>query len=642
MSQSGKQKAQSRKLIADFSKLTAKNPTFALMAYKSLTECVLDLEKHGHLVRIKEEVDPHLEAAAIHLRVYENKGPAILFENIKGSSFPAVSNLFGTIERSKFMFRDTLDKIKTLVDLKSDPVKALKSPFKYVGVGVAALSALPLKSSGGAPILYGKTSIDKLPLIVNWPKDGGAFVTMPQVYTEDVDKPGIMNANLGMYRIQLNGNEYKQNEEIGLHYQLHRGIGVHQSKANAKGLPLKVSVFVGGPPSHPLAAVMPLPEGLSEMTFAGALGNRRFRYFYDKEGFCISADADFVITGTVYPDELKPEGPFGDHLGYYSLAHPFPVMKVHNVYHRQNPIWSFTVVGRPPQEDTSFGALIHDITGAAIPQEIPGLHEVNAVDAAGVHPLLFAIGSERYTPYLKERRPQEILTIANHILGKNQLSLAKYLFICAKEDDPSLTTHDIPAFFKHFLERIDLTRDLHFYTKTTIDTLDYSGTDLNAGSKVAFTVAGEKKRHLWQELPANVSFPQSFQNYKVVLPGILAVEAPKYVNQSFTESDIFVLNGELKEQDLSGFPLLILCDDAGFTAASINNFVWATFTKSNPLHDIHGINSFTENKHWGCRGPLIIDARTKPHHAPELIKDSVVEKRVDRLGEKGKALYGII
>ncbi len=612
------------------------------MAYNSLTDCVADLEKHRHLVRIKEEVDPYLEAAAIHLRVYENNGPAILFENLKGSSFPAVSNLFGTLERSKLMFRDTLDKIKTLIDLKSDPLKALKSPFQYASVGIAALSALPLKISGKAPILYGKTLVDKLPRIVNWPKDGGAFVTMPQVYTEDLDNPGIMNANLGMYRIQLTGNEYNLNEEIGLHYQLHRGIGVHQSKANAKGQPLKVSVFVGGPPSHPLAAVMPLPEGLSEMTFAGALGNRRFRYFYDKEGFCISADADFVITGTVYPDELKPEGPFGDHLGYYSLTHPFPVMKVHNVYHRKNPIWSFTVVGRPPQEDTSFGALIHEITGAAIPQEIPGLHEVNAVDAAGVHPLLFAIGSERYTPYLKARSPQEILTIANHILGKNQLSLAKYLFICAKEDDPSLTTHNIPAFFKHFLERIDLTRDLHFYTKTTIDTLDYSGTDLNAGSKVAFAVAGEKKRHLWRELPANVSLPRSFQNYKVVLPGILAVEAPEFVNQSVTESDISVLNSGLKEQELSGFPLIIFCDDAAFTAASINNFVWVTFTKSNPSHDIHGINSFTENKHWGCRGPLIIDARTKPHHAPELIKDPEVEKRIDRLGEKGKALYGII
>ncbi len=612
------------------------------MAYKSLAECVLDMERHGHLIRIKEEVDPYLEAAAIHLRVFENEGPALLFENIKGSKFPAVSNLFGTLDRSKFMFRDTLDKIKTLVELKSDPLKAVKNPFKYAHVGLTALSALPMKSGFNAPVKFGKAKITDLPQIVNWSMDGGSFVTMPQVYTEDSDKPGIMNANLGMYRIQLGGNEYIPNEEIGLHYQLHRGIGVHQTKANAKGQALKVSIFVGGPPSHPLAAVMPLPEGLSEMTFAGALGNRRFRYFYDEEGFCISADADFVITGTVEPHQNKMEGPFGDHLGYYSLKHPFPLMNVHKVYHRKHAIWSFTVVGRPPQEDTSFGALIHEITGSAIPKEIPGLHAVNAVDAAGVHPLLFAIGSERYTPYLKERKPREILTIANHILGKSQLSLAKYLFICAKEDDPSLNICDIQKFMQHVLERVDLSRDLHFHTKTTIDTLDYSGTDINAGSKVVIAVAGDKKRELLTELPASFALPRPFENYKMVMPGILGIKAQPYINQEETQKQIAILNEGLKDKELGGLPLMILCDDAGFLAETINNFVWVTFTRSNPSHDIYGINSYTENKHWACKGSLIIDARIKPHHAPPLIKDAAVEKRVDELGALGRSLYGII
>jgi 4-hydroxy-3-polyprenylbenzoate decarboxylase len=612
------------------------------MGYKSLQACVTDLEANGHLIRIKQEVDPHLEMAAIHLRVYEHNGPAILFENIKDSKFPAVSNLFGTLDRSKFMFRDTLDKIKTLVDIKGDPMKAVKHPFQYLNVAATAFSALPMKVGKNAPINFGRCQISDIPPIINWPMDGGPFVTMPQVYTEDADKPGIMNANLGMYRIQLSGNDYVPDKEIGLHYQLHRGIGVHQTKANAKGLPLKVSIFVGGPPSHPLAAVMPLPEGLSEMTFAGALGNRRFRYFYDDEGFCISADADFVITGTVMPHENKPEGPFGDHLGYYSLTHPFPLMKVNRVYHKKNPIWSFTVVGRPPQEDTSFGALIHEITGSAIPKEIPGLHQINAVDAAGVHPLLFAIGSERYTPYLNGRKPQEILTISNHILGSNQLSLAKYLFICAQEDDPTLSVNDIPKFMRHILERIDLSRDLHFYTKTTIDTLDYSGSDLNSGSKVAVAVAGEVKRELWQELPSTFSLPRPFNNYKIALPGILALEAPAYISESETLKQVDILNEHLKNENLDGLPMIILCDDAGFTAQTVNNFVWVAFTRSNPSHDIYGINSFTQHKHWGCKGPLIIDARIKPHHAPPLIKDAATEKRVDELAKKGGPLYGII
>lgn len=598
------------------------------MGYKNLAECVADLEKHGHLIRIKEEVDPYLEMAAIHLRVYEEQGPALFFEKVKGSPFPAVSNLFGTLERSKFMFRDSLDKVEQLVRLRSDPMKVLKNPLKLPGIGFTALTALPLKQTFKS--VFSKTTISALPQIVNWPMDGGPFITMPQVYTEDIDKPGILNANLGMYRIQLAGNDYVKDKEIGLHYQIHRGIGVHQSKANAKGQPLKVSIFVGGPPSHPLAAVMPLPEGLSEMTFAGALGNRRFRYFYDEEGFCISADADFVITGTVYPQENKPEGPFGDHLGYYSLTHPFPLMKVHNVYHRKDAIWSFTVVGRPPQEDTSFGALIHEIAGSALPKEIHGLKELNAVDAAGVHPLLFAIGSERYTPFLKERRPQEILTIANHILGKNQLSLAKYLFIAAREDDESLDTHHISKFLQHILERMDFRTDLHFHTNTTIDTLDYSGDGLNSGSKVVFAAAGEKRRILADQIPDGFSLPESFSDAQLAIPGVLTIQSGIYQDQHQTEIEMESLNQHLKDLSLEGIALIVLCDDSSFTAENINNLVWVAFTRSNPASDVHGIGAFTTHKHWGCTGPVVIDARKKPHHAPELIKDPVVEKNIER------------
>ena len=603
------------------------------MGYKSLADCVEDLEKHGHLVRIKEEVDPYLEMAAIHLGVYEQQGPALYFEKVKGSKFPAVSNLFGTLERSKFMFRDSLPKVEQLVSLRSDPVKALKNPFKLPGIGFTALTALPMKQSMFKN-KFSKTTIGELPQIVNWPMDGGPFVTMPQVYTEDVDKPGILNANLGMYRIQLAGNDYIQDKEIGLHYQIHRGIGVHQSKANAKGQPLKVSIFVGGPPAHPLAAVMPLPEGLSEMTFAGALGNRRFRYFYDEAGFCISADADFIITGTVYPQENKPEGPFGDHLGYYSLTHPFPLMKVHHVYHRKDAIWSFTVVGRPPQEDTSFGALIHEIAGSSLPKEIHGLKEVNAVDAAGVHPLLFAIGSERYTPYLNERRPQEVLTIANHILGKNQLSLAKYLFIAAREDDEQLDTHDISAFMQHVLSRMDFTRDLHFHTQTTMDTLDYSGSGLNSGSKVVFAAAGPEKRKLADVLPVGLNFPEGFSKASMAIPGVMALQAKPYVDQQQAEIEIALLNQSLSPDELTGIAMIVICDDADFTAASINNLVWVTFTRSNPATDIHGIAAFIKDKHWGCKGPVVIDARKKPHHAPELIKDAEVQMKADRIIEQ--------
>lgn len=607
------------------------------MAYKNLYECLLDLEKNGHLVRIMEEVDPNLEMAAIHLRTYEMDGPALLFENVKGCEFKCASNIFGSLERSKFIFRETLPHLQKLIDLKNNPAKGFKNPFAYLDVSLTALASRPKKDPSSKPVLYEETTIDKLPQIKHWPMDGGAFITLPQVYSEDIDNPGVQNSNLGMYRIQLSGNNYIQNKEIGLHYQLHRGIGVHQTKANKKGQPLKVSVFVGGPPSHSLSAVMPLPEGMSELNFAGAIGKKRFGYTY-VDGFCISTDADFVITGEVYPNENKLEGPFGDHLGYYSLKHDFPVMRVHKVYHRKDAIWPFTVVGRPPQEDTSFGALIHEITGSALPLEIPGLKEVNAVDAAGVHPLLLAVGSERYTPYSPTKQPAELLTIANHILGKGQLSLAKYLFITA-DDSQKINSHNEEEFFKYILERINLQRDIHFYTNTSIDTLDYSGTGLNSGSKVVFACYGTQVRSLELGVRSDLQELKTFVNPKLALPGVLVLQGNKFETYEKTKKEFENFNEEVKQKniDLKCFPMIIVTDDANFTSENLKNWLWVTFTRSNPSHDIYGINSKTEFKHWGCDN-VIIDARIKPHHAPVLEKDPEVEKRIDKLFAKSGSL----
>lgn len=608
------------------------------MSYSSLEACLTDLERTGQLARIREEVDPHLEMAAIHLRVYAAGGPALLFENVKGSRFRTASNIFGTLERSRFIFRDSLFNVQRLIDLKNDPMQALRHPLENASMAFAAMKALPLRNPSSKPVMFQQIRIDEIPQIRHWPMDGGAFVTLPQVYSEDIDKPGIMHANLGMYRIQLSGNQYAMNKEIGLHYQLHRGIGVHQTKANRKGLPLKVSVFVGGPPSHTVSAVMPLPEGISEMTFAGVLGGRRFRYVYD-DGFCISTDADFVITGEVFPGENKPEGPFGDHLGYYSLTHDFPVMRVHKVYARKNAIWPFTVVGRPPQEDTSFGALIHEMTGSAIPKEIPGVKEVHAVDAAGVHPLLLAVGSERYTPYAPTKQPAELLTIANHILGTGQLSLAKFLFITA-DDEQKVTTHHVENYFRYILERIHLDRDVHFHTHTTMDTLDYSGTGLNTGSKVVFAAYGEQIRELATEVPDPLHAIPGVKDIKMIIPGVAAIQTYPYTTAEDAVKEIEAFNHclQLAIPNLQTVPLIIWCDDAAFTAATLNNFLWVSFTRSNPSHDIHGIGAFQHNKHWGCRGPLIIDARKKPHHAPALEPDPAVEKRINTLFAKGGSL----
>jgi 4-hydroxy-3-polyprenylbenzoate decarboxylase len=600
--------------------------SISIMKYTSLRQAVNDLKRHNMLLEIEEEVDANLEMGEITRQIYDRGGPAILFKKVKGSPFQAVSNLYGTFDRTSFLFRDTLEQVKRVIELKRDPMAFLKQPTRYLGAPITALTALPMKNWFGSPVTYGETTIDQLPQVKSWPMDGGAFITLPQVYTEDPDMPGPMHSNIGMYRIQLSGNEYIKNEEIGLHYQLHRGIGVHHTKYNKINEPFRCSIFVGGLPSHAFAAIMPLPEGLSELTFAGMMAGRRFRYTR-RDGHFLSSDADFVITGEIMKGVKKPEGPFGDHLGYYSLTHDFPVMRVHKVYHRKDPLWHFSVVGRPPQEDSSFGWLIHQLVAPLTAQEFPGVQEIHAVDAAGVHPLLLAIGHERYMPF-RERRPEEILAIANRILGSGQTSLAKFLLIAASDDDPNLDTHDIGHFIHHILERIDFTRDLHFYTRTTIDTLDYSGSGWNEGSKVVMACRGDKLRTLTTHLPDGFSLPEGMSQPIFARPGILAIQAPKYKVVATAKSEAEQLCQYLERFDLKGIPMILLVDDSPFTQQTLNNFLWVAFTRVNPSHDIYGVHSFTENKHWGCKGPMVMDARIKPHHAPELVPDADVEAKV--------------
>lgn len=611
------------------------------MGYSNLQSCVRDLEKTGQLVRVSEEVDGDLEAAEVHRRVNAANGPALLFERVRGCRFPLLSNLYGTIERARYIFRDALRHVELLIRLKQDPLALLKHPLRIPGVAGTLASMRPAFRSSG-PILQCTTTLDQLPHVRCWPDDGGAFITLPQVYSEHPDRPGYIHSNLGMYRVQLNGNEYQPNRQVGLHYQIHRSIGLHHSAALSRGERLKVNVFVGGPPAMAVAAVMPLPDGIPEMAFAGALSRRAIRLIRRPDGPMLCSEADFCISGTISEHEL-PEGPFGDHLGYYSLTHDFPVIDVDRVYHRKDAIWPFTVVGRPPQEDTIFGELIHELTGPAIPVVLPGVHAVHAVDESGVHPLLLAIGSERYVPYAKDRMPQELLTNANAILGQGQLSLAKYLLIAAHEDNPQLNINHIEDFFRHILERVDWTRDLHFQTQTTMDTLDYSGSGLNSGSKLIVAAAGAKKRTLPVELPDDLRLPEGFTLPRICMPGILAICAPPWAAEPHGADpapDRFC-RAIPTDASINRFPLIILVDDSEFCARNLSNFLWVTFTRSNPAADVYGIGASICQKHWGCRGSLVIDARLKSHLAPPLVADPAVAAAADRFFQRSGSLHGI-
>jgi len=628
------------------------------MGFRSLRDCTDALRREGQCVVIDHPVDPHLEIAEIQRRLFRAGGPAVLFARPKGTEFPVLVNLYGTKRRIERIFADSLDRVRRLVELKIDPTAALRKPTRYWRSPVDALAMLP-RSVRSGPVMARSVPLSRLPQVVSWPGDGGPFVTLPAVYTEDPNRPSPKHSNLGMYRVQLAGNAYEPDREVGLHYQIHRGIGLHHAAALARGEPLKVAIFLGGSPAMAVSAVMPLPEGLSELTFAGVLAGHRIPMIRRPGRPAIYADADFVIEGTVSPGATKPEGPFGDHLGYYARRHEFPLLRVDHVWHREGAIWPVTVVGRPPQEDTLFGWLVHELTGPVIPTVLPGISSVHAVDASGVHPLLLAVGSERYMPWKKSDRPAELLTQAAAILGQGQLSLAKYLFIVNGGDCPGLDAHDVREVLQCLLARADWRRDCHFHTETTIDTLDYSGSGFNSGSKLVVAARGPATRDLPTELPAGITLPPGFANPRICLPGVVAVEGPRIEPRPRLEAPsdaaIWASAGEAgwggdverfchgigPDHPLRRFPLVVVVDDASFTAATLENFLWTTFTRSNPAADVHGVEAEIRHKHWGCRGPLVIDARLKPHHAPPVEEDPAVSAAVDELCRAGGPLAGL-
>ncbi|MBX3422345.1 MAG: UbiD family decarboxylase [Pirellulaceae bacterium] len=607
------------------------------MTYRSTRQLVEDLHRHGHLLIIDDPVDPHLELAEIHRRVYRNAGPALLFANVHGSRFPVASNLFGTLERARFIFRRQIEAVRQAVQVKTDPHEALRRPWRLWRLPAVGWRMMPRRANGAA-VMRNQCRLSELPHVVCWPDDGGAFVTLPQVLSQAPGNSGLSGLNLGMYRVQMSGNQYATDRECGLHYQIHRGIGVHHAAAIARGQDLPVNISIGGTPAMTLSAVMPLPEGMSELGFAGALAGHRIPMLMLPGLAPLYADADFCIVGRVVTGLLKPEGPFGDHLGYYARVHDFPVFQVQAVYHRDDAVWPMTVVGRPPQEDTTFGQLIHELTDPVIPTVLPGVRQVHAVDASGVHPLLLAVGSERYTPYQRPERPQELMTQACAILGQGQLSLAKYLWIIDGLDPEAPRANQIREFFIYILQRVLWQRDLHFVTHTTMDTLDYSGTGFNQGSKLIVACGRQPSRNLAATIPADLTLPAGWSQPAVVLPGVMVVQTQPHVARQSTDWVRQQCDHWPTAQHPQGFPLIVVVDDSRFCAQSLDNWLWATFTRSDPAVDVYGLGAELVDKHFGCLGSLVIDARRKAHHAPPLIEDPQISAQVDARASRNDAL----
>lgn len=574
--------------------------------HKNLRSFIEQLRKEQEIVEIEAEVNPYLEIAEIHRRVIEAQGKALLFKRVKGSKYPVVTNLFGTVKRIELAFtKRPQEFVKNAVEM----VDILLPPKfgKLWGYRQMAFDALKLgtKQVAKAPILEVRDQppdLNRIPLLQLWHEDGGHFVTLPLVYTES---PVSGKHNLGMYRIQ----RYDE-KTTGIHWQIGKGGGFHHFEAEQLGKSLPINIIVGGPPALILAAIAPLPEDVPELMLASLLANGKIATAKNPlaDGLRLVAEAEFIICGQVPPKVRRPEGPFGDHYGYYSLAHDYPIVEVEAVFHRQNAIYPATVVGKPRQEDYFIGDYLQELLSPLFPLVMPAVKDLWSYGETGFHSLAAAVVRERYA--------REALSAGFRILGEGQLSLTKFLLLTDKPQD----LRDFKAVFEHILARVDWRTDFFIFNKTSFDTLDYASGKINHGSKALLVGVGEAKRELKREfsheLPSDIKRAEVFCGGCLVLEGN-SYEQDKEQPERIAKSDLF-----------ADWQVVVLHDDADF-AKSADKFLWATWTRFNPATDVYARETTVNQHHLSYHAPMVIDARMKPWYPDEVVVREDIKKLVD-------------
>lgn len=562
---------------------------------RDLRALIERLRQEQELVEVSVEVDPHLELAEVHRRVIAGGGPALYFSRVKGSDFPVVTNLFGTRRRVELAFGSRASAFVR---------RAAELPHRLMPPTLGRLWGerdffwqaldLGLKEVGGAPVtevVRRPPGLGGLPLLTCWPEDGGAFVTLPLVYTEH---PETGVHNLGMYRIQ-------RHDEVttGMHWQIGKGGGFHHHVAEAKGEALPVNLFVGGPPGLILSAIAPLPENVPELLLASLLAGERLRRAVNPVGpLPLVADCEFAIVGRVPPGVRRPEGPFGDHYGYYSLRHDYPVLEVEAVLHRRDAIWPATVVGKPRQEDFFLGDFLQELLSPLFPLVMPSVTDLWSYGETGYHALSSAVVKVRYA--------REALSAAFRILGEGQLSLTKFLLLL----DRPMDLRDFKPVLEHALARFRPETDLHVFSHTAMDTLDYAGPEVNRGSKGVLLGVGEPARELLRAYRGEP--PAGVDDVRVYCGGCLVVRGPGYATEPGA--------AERMSQGFPGWPLVVLVDDAAEATRSDARFLWTTFTRFEPAADLHGARR-VHRGHYGFEGTVVLDARMKPWYPGEVHAD---------------------
>ncbi|MDQ6786218.1 MAG: UbiD family decarboxylase [Acidobacteriota bacterium] len=574
--------------------------------HKNLRSFIDTLRRENELTEIEAEVDPYLEIAEIHRRVIGEQGNALLFKNVKNSKFPVVTNLFGTAKRIDLAFGR---KPQELVKRAVEAIEALLPPkprelWNYRDLAFSALK-LGTKRVKRAPVLEVReqpANLDDLPLLQLWHEDGGHFVTLPLVYTES---PTTGKHNLGMYRIQ----RYDR-ETTGIHWQIHKGGGFHYSEAEQLNQSLPVTIFLGGAPAMILSAIAPLPEDVPELVLASVLADGKIETARNpiENHHRLIAEAEFTICGSVAPFERRPEGAFGDHYGYYSLVHDYPVFRASAVFHRKDAIYPATVVGKPRQEDFFIGDYLQELLSPLFPLVMPAVRDLWSYGETGFHSLAAAVVKERYA--------REALGAGFRVLGEGQLSLTKFLMLTDKPQN----LRDFKSLFEYILARVDWASDFFIFDRTAFDTLDYASGKINHGSKAMLVGVGEAKRELQKEFLGEL--PNYTKHAKVFCDGCLVIEGNSYASDNDLGERI------AKSGKFDDFQIVVLHDKIEY-AESTEKFLWATWTRFNPSTDVYAKNVEIKNNHIVYTAPIVIDARMKPWYPKEVEAREDIVKLVD-------------
>lgn len=574
--------------------------------HKNLRSFIETLRAENDLAEIEAEVDPYLEIAEIHRRVIEAEGKALLFKRVKNSKFPVVTNLFGSVKRIELAFGK---KPQELVRKAVEMIEVLLPPkprelWKFRSTAFEALK-LGTKKVRRAPVLEARqkeVNLEEIPLIQLWHEDGGHFLTLPLVYTES---PTTGKHNLGIYRMQR-----YDTRSTGMHWQIGKGGGFHYFEAEQRNESLPVSVTLGGAPAMILAAVAPLPEGVPELVLASLLADGKIETVSNPiaNHHRLIAEAEFAICGKVEPFKRKPEGPFGDHYGYYSLVHDFPVFEAEAVFHRKDAICPATVVGKPRQEDFFIGDYLQELLSPLFPLVMPAVRDLWSYGETGFHSLAAAVVQERYA--------REALSAGFRILGEGQLSLTKFLLLTDKPQN----LRDFRQLFEHLLERVNWESDFFVFDRTSFDTLDYASGKINHGSKAMLVGVGDARRELKREFSG--SLPVGIHGARTFCGGCLVVEGANY------ESDKELAARVAKSPEFKDFQVVVLHDSVKF-ADSADKFLWATWTRFNPSTDVYAREINVINNHIAYTAPIVIDARMKPWYPKEVEPRADIVKLVD-------------